>query len=154
MSASDVQAAWVGARVRDERKRLGWTGRDLAEHAGVSHNTVVAIEQGRRVREGTIAKVREALGVELDSPLPDPYTEAAQQAVTAWLTAALTRDEQRKRLAYIVTAMAQYGKESISVGVGARLRRSRTPAGGGQPKIRSGSAANAIRCAATSAVRM
>lgn len=116
MSASDVQAAWVGARVRDERKRLGWTGRDLAEHAGVSHNTVVAIEQGRRVREGTIAKVREALGVELDSPLPDPYTEAAQQAVTAWLTAALTRDEQRKRLAYIVTAMAQYGKESISVG--------------------------------------
>ena len=29
-----------------------------------------------------------------------------------------------------------------------------TPAGGGQPKIRSGSAANAIRCAATSAVRM
>ena len=45
MSASDVQAAWVGARVRDERKRLGWTGRDLAEHAGIPNKRIQKFRQ-------------------------------------------------------------------------------------------------------------
>ena len=52
---------------RMARAALEWTVRDLADHAGVSHDTVVRIEGGESVKESTLQRVRaafEAEGVE------------------------------------------------------------------------------------------
>jgi DNA-binding XRE family transcriptional regulator len=42
------------------RAALNWTVRDLAEKAGVSHDTIVRIEGGQKLKENTVAKVRAA----------------------------------------------------------------------------------------------
>lgn len=108
MTDDSEQGRWVGLRVREERQRRGWTGATLAEKAGIAPNTVVAIEQGRRVRPGSIAKVRAALDLEVDAPPPDPYTESAVEAVREWMTSAATQEEQLARITYVITAMARY----------------------------------------------
>ena len=69
MTDDSEQGRWVGLRVREERQRRGWTGATLAEKAGIAPNTVVAIEQGRRVRPGSIAKVRAALDLPVEERL-------------------------------------------------------------------------------------
>jgi transcriptional regulator with XRE-family HTH domain len=46
------------------RAALNWTVRDLAEKAGVSHDTIVRIEGGQMLKDSTIAKVRSAFEAE------------------------------------------------------------------------------------------
>jgi transcriptional regulator with XRE-family HTH domain len=47
------------------RAALNWTVRDLADRAGVSHDTIVRIEGGdQTLKDSTIAKVRAAFEVE------------------------------------------------------------------------------------------
>lgn len=41
------QLARLGVELRESRRRRGWTQRDLAQRAGVSHSTVWRIETGR-----------------------------------------------------------------------------------------------------------
>jgi transcriptional regulator with XRE-family HTH domain len=53
-----------GERVRLLRRRRGWTQRELAERAGVTHTTIVRLERGGSDPNiSTIRKVAEALGV-------------------------------------------------------------------------------------------
>jgi DNA-binding XRE family transcriptional regulator len=46
------------------RAALSWTVRDLAERAGVSHDTIVRIEGGQTLKESTVAKVTAAFEAE------------------------------------------------------------------------------------------
>ena len=47
------------------RAALNWTVRDLADRAGVSHDTIVRIEGGdQTLKDSTIGKVRAAFEVE------------------------------------------------------------------------------------------
>lgn len=48
------------AQCRMARAALSLTVRELAEKAGVSHDTIVRIEAGAALKDSTIAKVREA----------------------------------------------------------------------------------------------
>jgi transcriptional regulator with XRE-family HTH domain len=50
-----------GKMVAAGRALLGWSGADLARRAGVTANTIVAVERDRSVRPSTWAAVREAL---------------------------------------------------------------------------------------------
>jgi DNA-binding XRE family transcriptional regulator len=57
----------LAAQCRMARAALGFTVRELAEKAGVSHDTIVRIEAGGTLKDSTVAKVRatfEAAGVE------------------------------------------------------------------------------------------
>jgi transcriptional regulator with XRE-family HTH domain len=46
------------------RAALDWTVRELADRAGVSHDTIVRIEGGQTLKESTITKVRAAFEAE------------------------------------------------------------------------------------------
>ena len=52
-------------RVREARKRKGWTQAQLASHAGVRRATISQLESGRtqRVNLAVLEKVAKALGV-------------------------------------------------------------------------------------------
>lgn len=62
------QAARIGAQVRRARRANDWTGKQLAEAAGVASGTVVSIENGRPVRPGNLRAVLDALKI---PPLAD-----------------------------------------------------------------------------------
>ena len=53
----------VVVRLRQRRLTAVLTQAELAQRAGVSEATVVAAEQGKRVRISTVRKLAEALGV-------------------------------------------------------------------------------------------
>ena len=57
-----------GRRVRDNRQRLGITGRALAEAAGMHQNTLIHIELNDTVTDiDRAARISDALGVSLDA---------------------------------------------------------------------------------------
>ena len=59
-----VQREGVGARVRDLRLGKGWSQVRLAKEAGVSENTVIAIEKAtKRAHPDKLRAVLDALGV-------------------------------------------------------------------------------------------
>jgi transcriptional regulator with XRE-family HTH domain len=57
--------ATIRLRVREVRKRRGWSQRELAERAGVRRATIVALERGGSPRLDTLAKLAEAFGVKV-----------------------------------------------------------------------------------------
>lgn len=64
----DAVALRMADAVYHHRTRLGFSQRELAERAGISRHTVVNIEAGQSdgVRLGTLAKVFDALGLQVD----------------------------------------------------------------------------------------
>jgi transcriptional regulator with XRE-family HTH domain len=57
----------LATQCRMARAALGLTVRELAERAGVSHDTIVRLEGGQELKESTVKKVREtfeAAGIE------------------------------------------------------------------------------------------
>ena len=54
----------LARQCRMARAALEWTVRDLAEKAGVSHDTIVRIEGGQTPKDSTVAKVRAAFEAE------------------------------------------------------------------------------------------
>jgi len=55
----------LARQCRMARAALNWTVRDLADRAGVSHDTVIRIEGGdQTLKDSTIAKVRSAFEAE------------------------------------------------------------------------------------------
>jgi DNA-binding XRE family transcriptional regulator len=50
-----------GDQVRMARAALKWTVQDLATHAAISKNTVVAVEAGRESHAATLAAIERAL---------------------------------------------------------------------------------------------
>ena len=51
----------VPAQIRMARAGLNWSGRELAEAAGVHHNTVGRIERGEETNKGTLLLIRTTL---------------------------------------------------------------------------------------------
>lgn len=74
-----TERAWlaaVGARLRQRRESLGWSLRDAAGRAGISHVMVSFIERGRSTKVPLLLLVRlsAALGLELSDLLQNhPY---------------------------------------------------------------------------------
>lgn len=52
-----------GSQVRMARAALQWGVRDLAEKAGMSPNTITAVEGGKEVREATLTALQHVLEV-------------------------------------------------------------------------------------------
>lgn len=76
----------IGAQVRRERTRRGWTNADLAERAGIAPNTLSRIEAGKGVHPGSLRQVLDALGVQEESPEQPDDIATAQLMVGAWLS--------------------------------------------------------------------
>ena len=72
-------ATAIGARVRRERQRSGWTLDQLAEAASVSRRMVVSVEQGAvNPSVGTLLRLSDALGVGLPALVEPPETHPVQ----------------------------------------------------------------------------
>lgn len=86
MSMSQEQH--LGAQVREARTKRGWTGRQLADAAGVAAGTVVRIERGNGVRPGNLRAVLDALGIEPGAVVTEytPDVETAVMMLGAWLS--------------------------------------------------------------------
>lgn len=66
-------ASVIGARVRHERGKRGWTLEQLAEIAGVSRRMVINVEQGAvNPSIGTLLRLSDALGVGLSALVDTP----------------------------------------------------------------------------------
>lgn len=57
--------AWVRVAVRLRMESFGWSIRDAAAQAGVSHTAVHRYLQGGSVRSGTLLALMEAVGLEI-----------------------------------------------------------------------------------------
>lgn len=56
---------WIGGTLRDERKRLKLTMREVADKAGISTPAVVRLERGEGSKLDTAEKVAKALGYQM-----------------------------------------------------------------------------------------
>ena len=58
----------LAKRIKELRKKSGWSQQKLAEKAGVSYNTVTKIEQGAATMPTiqTMIKIADAFGISLD----------------------------------------------------------------------------------------
>jgi DNA-binding SARP family transcriptional activator/tetratricopeptide (TPR) repeat protein/transcriptional regulator with XRE-family HTH domain len=76
----------LGTLIGDSRRAAGLTQRELADLAGVGLGTVRDVEQGRRPRSRSLARLAGALGLEI--PRPQDHTGAARDAGGAMAPAA------------------------------------------------------------------
>jgi len=60
----------AGGLIRDKRRELGWSQKDLAERVGVSQVAIMKIERGETVKSKHFPKIAQLLG--LDLALLDP----------------------------------------------------------------------------------
>lgn len=98
----DEQRKQVGEEVRAERKRRGWSQDELARRAGVSANTVLAIEKAK-YSNGNLGKLRRVLDTLGLAPLGDQMCldlTGLPQDVATFLRVAAPRlgviDEQKR----------------------------------------------------------
>ena len=58
----------IAKRLKELRKKAGWSQQRLAEKAGLSYNVITKIEQGvaKRPSIQTMVKLADALGISLD----------------------------------------------------------------------------------------
>jgi len=58
----------IARRIKELRKKSGWSQQKLAEKAGVSYNTITKIEQGAATMPTiqTMIKIADAFGISLD----------------------------------------------------------------------------------------
>jgi len=58
----------IAKRLKELRKKSGWSQQKLAEKAGLSYNTITKIEQGAATKPTiqTMIKVADAFGISLD----------------------------------------------------------------------------------------
>lgn len=58
----------LAKRLKELRKKSGWSQQKLAEHSGLSYNTITKIEQGAATMPTiqTMIKIADAFGVTLD----------------------------------------------------------------------------------------
>ena len=58
----------IAKRLKELRKKAGWSQQKLAEEAGLSYNTITKIEQGAAIKPTiqTMIKIADAFGIGLD----------------------------------------------------------------------------------------
>ncbi len=58
----------IARKIKELRKKSGWSQQKLAEEAGVSYNTITKIEQGAATMPTiqTMIKIADAFGISLD----------------------------------------------------------------------------------------
>ncbi|MDP2924048.1 MAG: helix-turn-helix transcriptional regulator [Candidatus Omnitrophota bacterium] len=58
----------IAKRLKELRKKSGWSQQRLAEKAGLSYNTITKIEQGAATKPTiqTMIKIADAFGITLD----------------------------------------------------------------------------------------
>jgi len=62
---------FVGLKIREYRKKNGWTQKELGKKVGLKHNTIANYELGRNAPEqNMIFKISRALGVTVDDLFP------------------------------------------------------------------------------------
>lgn len=66
MGVESTLGASVADRIREARRACGWSQTRLAIKAGVSRPTIARIEAGQRVRMGTLEKVAQVLGFNIE----------------------------------------------------------------------------------------
>lgn len=60
----DEQRQSIARQVLAAREAAGMNQRELCKRAGVAQKTLVAVENGRSVRPGSLRKIQDALGIE------------------------------------------------------------------------------------------
>ena len=62
------QAKMIAKRLKELRKRAGWSQQKLAEKAGLSYNTITKIEQGAATKPTiqTMIKIADAFQISID----------------------------------------------------------------------------------------
>lgn len=60
---ADVEAALIGASIKEARKSMNLTQRELGEKVGVQTSQISKIESGRNLTISTIVRVLNALGL-------------------------------------------------------------------------------------------
>jgi DNA-binding XRE family transcriptional regulator len=63
---ADVEAALIGAAIKDARKAKNMTQKELGERVGVQTAQISKIESGRNLTISTIVKVLKGLGLTAD----------------------------------------------------------------------------------------
>lgn len=67
MTATSTPIERFGTLVKAQRQHKGWSQHQLADVADISRPTVARIEAGSAVSTATLAKVTEALGIEVSA---------------------------------------------------------------------------------------
>ncbi|WP_155974189.1 helix-turn-helix domain-containing protein [Streptococcus ruminantium] len=68
-------ARYIGQRIKDYRKQIGLTQKELAEKVGMGHTTIANYEKGfRSPKKDTLFDLAEVLGVSIDDLFPDRHT--------------------------------------------------------------------------------
>jgi len=97
-----------GANVRHHRRAKGWTLEQLAEHVGVSRETIGKIERGKAAPLfETAEKIAEALGLQplaLFGAEPNPPGDRGRLLSQIQLTLSQMNDEQLARADKMLTA--------------------------------------------------
>ena len=78
---SSNKILWIfGQRVQEERKKDGITQEELADHTGVSVDTIKRIESGKSVKLDVAYRIAVALRLPLQSLLPPQKMEKEELA--------------------------------------------------------------------------
>ena len=99
-----------GGRLREARRHRGWTQAEVGSRAGVSPQTVHAVERGRRATLGTIVAIALALRLEPELVLQRPRRRAADDASADIVHAAMGELEADalRRLGFAVAVDEPY----------------------------------------------
>ena len=54
----------IAKRIKEAREAKGWSGTDLAKHAGIRQSFIGAIESGAQETSGYLPEIAHALGVD------------------------------------------------------------------------------------------
>ncbi len=134
----------IGSNLRALRNRRGWGQQELARRAGITQPVISVLESGRqeRARSDTLAKLAEALGVEVGDffaegappPIPDPpktpltdepETDFDERFAATDLEGA---EELQEKVGAEFDALREYVKRLKAAGIGSddlRLKQAR-----------------------------
>jgi transcriptional regulator with XRE-family HTH domain len=94
----------IGNRIRELRKERGWSQRDLAARANLSHHRLSKYENGHQAPLGALIRIARSLGILVDVLLPD--------------TGDLPRDEEDAQLLGRIRRLAALGGGEKAVACG------------------------------------
>lgn len=112
MHLFDPDPVMVGRAIRDIRRAIGWTQRDLARRAGVSQSTVAALEQGHgSVSIEMAQRVLRAMGARFRLQVDAPFlTDRRDQAEPAHARCVAYVADRLQRAGWLVATEVEVGE--------------------------------------------